>query len=287
MFPLVALGQEPTLVQKADNYIYDGNQAFDTSNNVEAEKNYRRATSTGLKKDIAQYNMGTTLQQDNYVVEALSVYADAVEITKERPSKHRNFHNIGNALMQLKEYKGAVEAYKKRLRNNPNDDETRYNYALAKKMLEDEKTKTTKRTTRKIRTIRIIKDNKTNKDQDEKGDKDKDQEGDKDKDKKEALTMRGKTKRTTKRTNLKIKTKGDKEKDQQQPQGNPTQLSPQQVKNLARAMSNEEKKVQDKVNAQKAKPRVLKAKKIGNETAAYLLFSDYGAISYCFCAGRF
>ena len=87
MFPLVALGQEPTLVQKADNYIYDGNQAFDTSNNVEAEKNYRRATATGLKKDIAQYNMGTTLQQDNYVVEALSVYADAVEITKERPSK--------------------------------------------------------------------------------------------------------------------------------------------------------------------------------------------------------
>ena len=39
LFPLVALGQEPTLVQKADNYIYDGNQAFDTSNNVEAEKN--------------------------------------------------------------------------------------------------------------------------------------------------------------------------------------------------------------------------------------------------------
>jgi len=141
IFPLVALGQEPTLVQKADNYIYDGNQAFDTSNNVEAEKNYRRATSTGLKKDIAQYNMGTTLQQDNYVVEALSVYADAVEITKERPSKHRNFHNIGNALMQLKDYKGAVEAYKNALRNNPNDDETRYNYALAKKMLEDEENK--------------------------------------------------------------------------------------------------------------------------------------------------
>ena len=74
--------------------------------------------------------MGTTLQQDNYVVEALSVYADAVEITKERPSKHRNFHNIGNALMQLKDYKGAVEAYKNALRNNPNDDETRYNYLV-------------------------------------------------------------------------------------------------------------------------------------------------------------
>lgn len=50
LFPLVVLGQEAPLVQKADNYIYEGNQAFDASNNVEAEKNYRRATATGLKK---------------------------------------------------------------------------------------------------------------------------------------------------------------------------------------------------------------------------------------------
>ena len=175
LFPLVVLGQEAPLVQKADNYIYEGNQAFDASNNVEAEKNYRRATATGLKKDIAQYNMGTTLQQDNYVAEALSIYADAVETTKERPSKHRNFHNIGNALMQLKDYKGAVEAYKNALRNNPNDDETRYNYALAKKMLEDEENKDDQKA---IRT----------------------------KTKKRILTMRMKTKKTIKRMTQKIKT---------------------------------------------------------------------------------
>ena len=54
---------------------------------------------------------------------------------------------------------------------------------------------------------------------------------------------------------------GDKEKDQQQTQSNPTQLSPQQLKNLLEAMSNEEKKVQDKVNAKKAKPTGVKSKK--------------------------
>ena len=259
LFPFVVLGQEAPLVQKADNYIYDGNQAFDASNNVEAEKNYRRATATGLKKDIAQYNMGTTLQQDNYVAEALSVYADAVEITKERPNKHRNFHNIGNALMQIKEYKGAVEAYKNALRNNPNDDETRYNYALAKKMLEDEENKDDQKDDQKDQDN---KDNQDNKDQDKKGDKDKDKEGDKDQDKKEGSDDEGENEKDNKKDDPKDQDKkGDKEKDQQQPKGNPTQLSPQQVKNLLEAMSNEEKKVQDKVNVQKAKPAGVKSKK--------------------------
>ncbi len=256
LFPLVVLGQESLLTQKADNYIFDGNQAFDISNNVEAEKNYRRATATGQKKDIAQYNMGTTLQQDNYIEEALLVYADAIEITKGRPNTHRNFHNIGNALMQLKDYKRAVEAYKNALRNNPNDDETRYNYALAKKMLEDEKNKDEEN--------KDDKDNKDNKDQqndkDKKGDKDKDQKGDNQEDPKDQLGDKEEDEKNKKENDPKDQD-GDKEKEQPQPQGNPTQLSPQQVKNLLEAMSNEEKKVQDKVNAQKAKPAGVKSKK--------------------------
>ena len=245
--PLFVLGQESLLIQKADNYIFDGNQAFDISNNVEAEKNYRRATATGQKKDIAQYNMGTTLQQDNYIEEALLVYADAIEITKGRPNTHRNFHNIGNALMQLKDYKRAVEAYKNALRNNPNDDETRYNYALAKKMLEDEKNK-----------------DEENKDQqndkDKKGDKDKDQRDDNQEDPKDQPGDKEEDEKNKKENDPKDQD-GEKEKEQPQPQGNPTQLSPQQVKNLLEAMSNEEKKVQDKVNAQKVKPAGVKSKK--------------------------
>ena len=263
LFPLIILGQESLIIKKADNYIFNGNQAFDISNNVEAEKNYRRATATGYKKDIAQYNMGTTLQQDNYIEEALSVYADAVEITKERPNTHRNFHNIGNAMMQLKDYKRAVEAYKNALRNNPNDDETRYNYALAKKMLEDEENKDEENKDQENKD----EENKDNKDK-ENQQNDKDKKGDKDKDQKddnqEGPKDQNGDKEEDEKNNNENNTKdqdGDKEKEQQQPQGSPTQLSPQQVKNLLEAMSNEEKKVQDKVNAQKAKPAGVKSKK--------------------------
>ena len=40
--------------------------------------------------------------------------------------------------MKQKDYAKAVEAYKNALRNNPEDEETRYNYALAKELLEKE-----------------------------------------------------------------------------------------------------------------------------------------------------
>lgn len=260
LFPLLVLGQEAMLVQKADNYIYDGNQAFDASNNVEAERNYRRAAATGQKKDIAQYNIGTTLQQDNYVEEAIGAYVEAIKTTTERPSKHRTFHNVGNALMQVKDYKGAVEAYKNALRNNPNDDETRYNYALAKKMLEDEKNNEDQQDDQ---------DNQDNQDQqndqnkDQDGDKDKDQEGDNEQDNKDPSDDDGEKEQDKKDTDESDPKDqdGDKEKEEQQQQANPTQLSPQQVKNLLEAMSNEEKKVQDKVNAQKAKASGVKSKK--------------------------
>ena len=54
--------------------------------------------------------------------------------------------------------------------------------------------------------------------------------------------------------------KSEKDDSQQTPPPS-TQMSPQQLKNLLEAMSNEERNVQEKVNAQKAKGVPIKAKK--------------------------
>lgn len=257
------LAQDAKRVQQADNYIYDGNTAFDQTNNAEAEKQYRKALAVGEKADIATYNIATTLQQDSYNEEALRAYEKLIKSTTERPKKHRSFHNIGNAMMEAKEYKRAVDAYKDALRNNPNDDETRYNYALAKKMLEDEEEKQDDQDQKDNQDNQDNKDNQNdsqdnkddqdnagdngqdkNKDPNDKGENDKDQDkGDQEKD------SENKDK------------EGDQQKDKQPPQAQPTQLSPQQVQNLLEAMSNEEKKVQDKINAKKVKAAGTKSKK--------------------------
>ena len=77
--------------------------------------------------------------------------------------------------MQNKKCKEASEAFKKCLENNPTDEETRYNYALAKECAEEQKqdgggednkedkNKTRKRTKRKRRTIKTTKKTKRRK----------------------------------------------------------------------------------------------------------------------------
>jgi len=258
--PLLVAAQDETRIQQAENFIYNGNQAFDALNSVEAEKNYRRAVATGTKTDIARYNMGATLQQDNYVDEALRAYAEVTKTTKDRPNKHRTFHNIGNALMQAKDYKGAVEAYKNALRNNPSDDETRYNYALAKKMLEDENQNQDQQQDQEDKQDNQDQQNDQNQD---KKDKDKEQEGENQDENKDQSGEEGDNEKDEKESdkNDPQDQQGDNEKEQQQPQARPEQLSPQQVQNLLEAMNNEEKKVQDKVNAKKAKAVGTKNKK--------------------------
>ena len=259
--PLMVVAQGEVRTQQAENYIFEGNEAFDALDGVAAEKNYRRAIATGTKTDIARFNMGATLQQDNYVDEALRAYADVTKTTKERPNKHRTFHNIGNALMQIKDYKGAVEAYKNALRNNPNDDETRYNYALAKKMLEEENQDQDQDQDQKE--DQDNQDQQKDQNQDQEGENDKEQEGENQQDNKDESEEEGENEKDEQESdkNDEQDQQGDNEKEQQPPQESPAQLSTQQVQNLLEAMNNEEKKVQDKVNAKKAKAVGTKSKK--------------------------
>ena len=144
MFYICSLFSRKSTIKKADNFIYEGNTEFDNSNNIKAEKNYRRALSTGVKKNTANYNIANVLQEQDYLDEAIINYFDVISASKSKTNKHKSYHNIGNAFMENKNYKAAVEAYKNALRNNPADDESRYNYALAKKMLDDEQNKNDK-----------------------------------------------------------------------------------------------------------------------------------------------
>ena len=48
------------------------------------------------------------------------------------------FHNLGVVCQQHQLYQQAITAYEESLRNNPNDNETRYNLALCKKLLKNQ-----------------------------------------------------------------------------------------------------------------------------------------------------
>ena len=241
------------------NHIYDGNEKADEEDYKEAEKSYRKAISLEPEREVALFNLGNTHFKDKKYDEASQRFFQTQKFASSKQGKHRAFHNMGNVYMQKKEYQKAVEAYKNALRNNSKDEETRYNYALAKELLENEKPPEEQEQD----------DQKDQKDQEK--DKEKDQEKDQDGDQ-ENKDQKNPKKEGDEGDESDDKgdpnKEGDQKKEQkpkeQKPQNDRPkrgQLSPQQVESLLEAMNNQEKKVQDKINAKKIKGAPARGKK--------------------------
>lgn len=125
--------------QKAErDLIRKGNRMYNDSVYENAEINYRKALEINPKSTVAMYNLANTLMQQNKLQEAMEQFAGAAKVEKEKPNLAQIYHNMGVIFQSQKDYAKAIEAYKESLRNNPKDDETRYNLALAQKLLKDQ-----------------------------------------------------------------------------------------------------------------------------------------------------
>lgn len=226
--------------EKKDKFLPSGNSAFEKKEYAKAEADYRVSQSKFPKKAIASYNLGNSIYSMKHASEAKYAYGNAIKNATTRAEKHRAYHNLGNTLMQEKDYANAVQAYKNALVNNPSDEETRYNYALAKKMLKDNPPPPKKND----------KDKQDKKD-DKGGDKDKkdnEEKSDKEKDKKDKSDSG--------------QDKGDQKQPQPKPQPKPGGgISGQRMENLLDAVNHEEKKVQDKVKGRQAKGKPVQTEK--------------------------
>ena len=231
-------------LKAAQNFLSEAQQSLQKEEFPSAEADYRKAISLNPKSEIAKYNLGTAYYGKDKNAEAMLRFKQAATTATEKSEKHKAFHNLGNTYMNEKKYTEAVDAYKNALRNNPNDDETRYNLALAKDMLEKNPPPPQDNEDKDKKDEKKEQDKKDDQNKEgDKGDEKKDQDkGDEKEDKKEGDKDQGKPDQP--------KDEGDKPQ-QQQPV--PGQLSPQQVKSLLEAMNNEEKKTQDKINAEKQK----------------------------------
>lgn len=123
--------------QNSQKEVVIGNQLYQMRKYNQSETNYRKAVSKNPTNSLALYNKANAVYRQYQNNESIAAYEQALEMAQTKEEKHRIFHNMGNAYMNQKNYSAAVEAYKNALRNNPADDETRYNYALAKERLKN------------------------------------------------------------------------------------------------------------------------------------------------------
>ena len=229
----------------SDKYVYEGNIAV-KENFYEAERKYRTALSKNKLNSKGAYNLSHAYYNAELYDEA---QARLIEATKNgnKKEKHQAFHNLGNIFMKENACKKAVEAYKNALRNNPKDNETRYNLAIAKECAkeeeggggnDEEKKDNEQQEDKENQENNENKENKENQENKESEDGKKEQEDKKDSKKNE-----------------------NDPKEKKKKEGQQGKLSPQQIKNLLEAMNDEENKVQEKMNASKTKGIKIKTDK--------------------------
>jgi len=243
----ISMGSIMSQQNEYESLIKKGNNSFE-DNTALSEQNYRKAISYSPEFVKGQYNFSNNLYKNEYYDEALLNQLEASKYAKTRADKHLIFHNIGNILMKKKMCKEAVEAYKNALKNNPKDDESRYNLALAKDCAKDEN-----------------ENEKESEGEDEDEDKEKDKEKDENEDQKEDKDQQGDDEKQNEDQDQKENNKDDNDQkgDDKSKDEKPKEkkLSPQQIKNILEAMNQEESKVQEKMNAKKLKGVKLKNEK--------------------------
>ena len=120
------------------DYLRSGNKLYKDSTFVKAEVDYRKALELEPKSTDAMYNLGNALLMQQKAKEAMEQFEAASRVEKDKAKLAQIYHNMGVILQSSKQLPQCIEAYKQALRNNPKDDETRYNLALAQKQLQDQ-----------------------------------------------------------------------------------------------------------------------------------------------------
>lgn len=172
---MLLVGTAQAGAQTDRNLIRQGNRAFKSQKWAVAETQYRKAISKNQKNPQAIYNLGCALMAQQKDSMAIQQFTNAAQLETNRLRRAASYHNMGVIMQNHHEYAQAIEYYKMALRCNPQDNETRYNLALCKKLLKNNPQNKDK--------------NKDNKDKNKDKNK-KDQNKDKNKDNKDKTTIR-------------------------------------------------------------------------------------------------
>lgn len=121
--------------QTVRSHVKSGNEAYEKNKFTDAEIEYKKALEKEPTSQEAQFNLGNAYYKQQRFDEAQRAYANSATSFKSPEEQAMALHNIGNSLFKTNKLPESIAAYKQALKLNPNDEDTRYNYQLAKERL--------------------------------------------------------------------------------------------------------------------------------------------------------
>ena len=211
------------VAQNDRDYIRRGNRFMRDSIFDKAQIEYQKAIEADNTNAMAHYNLGNALLYQNKAEDAMKEYEQAAKMETNKIRKAQVYHNMGVLLQSAKQIDKALACYKESLRNNPAQDDTRYNYVLCLYQLKNNQ-------------------NQDNQDQ-EKDDQGEDQKNEKDKQEQKKQDKKNE----------------DKQEEKEQP--DPNKMSKENAEQMLQAAMQDEKETQEKVQQSMQQPQRKRLKK--------------------------
>jgi tetratricopeptide (TPR) repeat protein len=149
------------LAQNERQLLYNGNNAYHSGKVEDAINNYREALKTRQDFKKANFNLGDAIYKEAYAIktdksrklimgmtpdslskimfdEAAGQFDVVSQTVSDKDTLHKALHNLGNCRLMQENWQSAVDAYKKSLKVDPKDEDTRYNLAYALKKLKEQ-----------------------------------------------------------------------------------------------------------------------------------------------------
>ena len=209
-----------TYGQSKKKLIKEGNKLYNDSSFNLAEMKYRKSLEKDQDYFNAAFNLADAVYKQERYQEATSFFEALKDNAKNNQELSQINHNLGNSLFKENKIDQAIDAYKNSLRQNPNDEETRYNLAYAQKIKQQQQQQ----------------QQQQNQDQDkDKEEKDQNQDQEKKNDNKE-----------------------QKENDQKNQEEKKDEMSKEDAKKMLEALQQKEKELQEKLQKKKTKGQKIK-----------------------------
>lgn len=242
VFTMSAMAQNP------GKHIREGNEHFENEEFSKAETSYLKALETDTGYLAGRFNRADALYKQGSYQEAAQIFNSLTESGLNDKDQAAVWHNLGNSLVQGKQYGPAAEAYKNALRKVPSDHDTKYNLTYALEKLKEQQKQNQQK-------------NQDNKEQNK--DQKKDQKNDKNQDKNNQDKQKKDQNKDKQEQNNKDKQKQpqDQKKDEKQKQPQPRKISKNEARRMLEALKNNEKQTLKKLKRIKAKGQEVDVEK--------------------------
>ncbi len=132
---VLALGAQ---AQSYRDYIRRGNRLFRDSVFDKAQVEYQKGYQRDSNSVQVLYDLSTSLLYQDQAEDAMKLLQKASQMERNPSRRAKIFHNMGVIMQGQKQFRQAIDCYKESLRNNPGDNETRYNMVLCQRQLKDD-----------------------------------------------------------------------------------------------------------------------------------------------------